>query len=194
MAADVVNPWVDDAVPVAAPAVAVRGRGAEVMAPRWAAGAEVGPVAGLGTHLAAGDGGVWVVGAHGGAGTSTLALLLGAGDAGTSWPVPRSGSVRVLVAARTHAHGIGRAHDAGLQWAAGGLPGVELVGVVWVADAPGRLPRGVREPLRLASGAFPTSFHVPFVGAWRTASATADAVPRDVRRALRGLMPQDRED
>ncbi|CED91403.1 DUF6668 family protein [Actinomyces succiniciruminis] len=185
-----VNPWID-APP---PALAEPERGSEgsedqaIVVPRWAPGAEVEAVGGLSSHPVQEPGGLWVVGAHGGAGTSTLADLLGAGDAGTSWPTSVSGTVRVLVVARTHASGIERAREVGIQWAAGGLAGVELVGVVWVADAPGRLPRPLREPLELASGAFPVGFHVPWVGAWRiTVPASADAAPRDVRRTLRQI-------
>ena len=150
-------------------------------APRWAAGAEVDPPRALGTAAADG-GGLWVVGAHGGAG----ATVLGARDAGTSWPVPGpGGEVQVLVAARTSARGIAAARAAAVQWASGSLPGVVLVGVAWVADAPGRLPRPLRDSLALARGAFPMSVSVPWVGAWRTSEvADATKLPRDVRRAL----------
>ena len=128
-----------------------------------------------------------MVGAHGGAGASVLAGLLGVEDAGVAWPAPRAGDeeVRVLVAARTSAYGIEAAQDAAVQWASGALGGVDLVGVVWVADAPGRLPRELRRRVALVSGAFPMSVSVPWVGAWRTAAVVdAAAVPKDVRRAL----------
>lgn len=179
------NPW----LPAAERPEPDRPRaGEEVRARRWASGAEVRVRDGraLGTFGAPG-GGLWVVGAHGGAGASVLACLLGAEDAGVAWPVPGAGDeeVRVLVAARTSAHGIEAAQDAAVQWASGALEGVDLVGVVWVADAPGRLPRELRRLVALVSGAFPMSVSVPWVGAWRTAAVVdAAAAPKDVRRAL----------
>ncbi|WP_172119603.1 hypothetical protein [Actinomyces faecalis] len=82
-------------------------------------------------------GGVWVVGAHGGAGTPTVTRLLG---------------------------------------------------VVWVADAPGRLPRVLREQLALASGAYPASWCLPWVGAWRLAPAWDQPVPREISRVLHSVL------
>ena len=89
------------------------------------------------------------------------------------WPL--NGSV-VLVPCWLAA-GIGAAQRAAVQWAGGGAPGVELAGVVWVADSPRRLPRSLRGRRALVSGAFPTSVAVPWVGAWREGDAWASPAP-----------------
>lgn len=113
---------------------------------------------------------LWIVGAHGGAGTSTWARLLDAGDAGASWPqhVNPSRSLAVVVCCRSTAAGLRAAQDVGIEWAAGGLPG-QLVGLVVGADAPGRLPRELRDQLQISSGAFPHSIFVPWQAQWRFA-------------------------
>lgn len=174
------NPWIEAPIPSsAAPTPSrpgTRGRA-------WAAGAEVTVGHELETREVADDG-VWLMGAHGGAGTTSLARLTGLADAGTAWPVRAGGCVQVTVVARTSAYGIERARDVAIQWAGGGLPGVRLLGVVWVADAPGRLPRELRAPLALASGAFPVCVHVPFVRAWRLAPAWTMSTPPQMVRAL----------
>lgn len=189
------NPWLSEESEAESEAGSGSGS-AGPRRPRWAAGAEVVVDADDALPTFEADrGGLWVVGAHGGAGATVLAGLLDAGDAGAAWPVPGPGvgRVRAVVAARTSAHGIERARSAAIQWASGDLPGVDLVGVVWVADAPGRLPRPLRGPLSLAGGAFPLSASVPWVGAWRIAAVDAAAVPGRVRRAL-GQLPVDEEE
>ncbi len=183
------NPWL---TPVQEPAP-------EPVAPAprpWAPGADVAAVPGLPVAAVeqAPGGGLWVVGAHGGAGASTLAALLGAGDAGRCWPLDPSGRTRVVVAARTSAYGIGCAQEAAMQWAAGGAPpGTELLAVAWVADAPGRLPRALAKRLGLVSGAFPVAVRVPWVGAWRVGGQGPLPVPKNVWRSLSAL-PQMREE
>ena len=151
------NPWLSEESEAESEAGSGSGS-AGPRRPRWAAGAEVVVDADDALPTFEADrGGLWVVGAHGGAGATVLAGLLDAGDAGAD------------------------------------LPGVDLVGVVWVADAPGRLPRPLRGPLSLAGGAFPLSASVPWVGAWRIAAVDAAAVPGRVRRAL-GQLPVDEEE
>lgn len=182
------NPWL---APVREPAP-------EPVAPAprpWAPGAAVEAVAGLPVAAVEQEprGGMWVVGAHGGAGTTTLAALLGVGDAGRCWPLGPSGSTRVVVVARTSAYGIACAQEAAMQWAAGGAPGAELVAVAWVADAPGRLPRALAKRLGLVSGAFPLAVRVPWVGAWRLGGQGTLPVPKGVWKAL-STLPQRREE
>ncbi len=153
---------------------------------RWAPGAVVEPVDGLPVAPVAQEHevGLWVVGAHGGAGTSTVAWLLGAGDAGRCWPAGQSAGARAVVAARTNGHGVSQAQQAAMQWAAGAVPGVDLVGVVWVADAPGRLPRRLSQQLRLVSGAFPLAVRVPWVPDWRTQDPLSSPAPSRVMKVL----------
>lgn len=109
----------------------------------------------------------WLVGAHGGAGTSTWASLVDAGDAGCAWPSITGGEADVLVVCRSHMAGLEAARKAGMQWAAGAVPGVNLVGLLIVPDIPGRLPKALRLAAEKTAGAFPTTIYAPWVGAWR---------------------------
>ncbi|WP_314975547.1 DUF6668 family protein [Actinomyces bouchesdurhonensis] len=113
---------------------------------------------------------LWMVGAHGGAGASTWAHLLGAGDAGVAWPqhVNPSRALSIVVCCRSTAAGLRAAQDVAIEWASGALPG-QLVGLVVGADAPGRLPRELREQLQITSGAFPRYTFVPWQAQWRFA-------------------------
>lgn len=125
---------------------------------------------------------LWMVGAHGGAGTSTWARILNVGDAGASWPqhVNPSRSLDIVVCCRSTAAGLRAAQDVGIEWASGALPG-QLVGLVVGADAPGRLPRELRDQLQITSGAFPHCTFVPWQAQWRFAKendANADCSRR----------------
>lgn len=111
---------------------------------------------------------LWIVGAHGGAGTSTWSHILGVGDAGAAWPqhVNPSRSLDIVVCCRSTVAGLRAAQDVAIEWAAGALPG-KLVGLVVGADAPGRLPRELRDQLQITSGAFPHCIFVPWQAQWR---------------------------
>lgn len=97
------------------------------------------------------------------------AAIPGGADAGRYWPVPEPpGRTRVVLIARTHASGLRAAQAAARQWASGALGGgVHLLGLVVVADAPGRLPRPLRDLLGLVSGGLPHVWEMPWVEAWR---------------------------
>ncbi|SFQ41154.1 hypothetical protein SAMN04489713_1317 [Actinomadura madurae] len=112
---------------------------------------------------------VWFTSCHGGTGASTLAELYPGGTcAGRYWPVPEPpGQARVVLVARTHASGLIAAQAAARQWAAGVLPGVRLLGLVAVADAPGKRPKPLKELLRLISGGVPQVWELPWVEALR---------------------------
>ncbi len=184
------NPWVPDA-PDAPQAPSEQDPALEVAYRAWAPGAEVRAGSRLG-RVDAPDGGLWVVGAHGGAGASTWAGLLGAGDAGRAWPAPPAGSVaRALVVARTSAAGLAAARAAALEWLAGDCPGVELVGLILGADAPGRrTPRALAAALEETSGAFPTVVRVGWQEAWRLAADPGQARRSRsirVRRVVRAI-------
>ena len=139
-------------------------------------------------------GGCWLVGAHGGAGTTTVSDLLGWAESGCVWPVSADEQVlTVWVVARTHARGVRAAQDAAVQWAGAGLPGVELGGVVWMPDSPRKPSRAMRELKAHVSGAFPMSVTVPWVEAWREDEASASSVPLKVRRAVRPLTTARKE-
>jgi hypothetical protein len=90
---------------------------------------------------------VWLLGAHGGAGVTTLAAMLGpAGDCGGRWP---GGAARespfVVIVAKETVIGLRAAHDLVRQYRcdlAGDV--AELLGVITVAHRPGRVPKSLR--------------------------------------------------
>lgn len=127
---------------------------------------------------------VWLVGAHGGAGESTLTeLVAGSASAAHAWPIPAEDerAPRVLLLARTNAHGLQAAQRALSEWAAGGLP-IDLLGLALVADAPGRLPKALRELCELVAGGAPRVWQLPWVDGWRLGDPVSlDSAPRAVR-------------
>lgn len=133
---------------------------------------------------------LWVLGPHGGAGESTVAEL---GDmwvaAGHAWPAGTPGRPnQVLVAARTSARGLTAAKNAARQWAAGLVSDVELVGLVLTADAPGRLPKPLRDLAKVVAGGYPRTWQLPWVEAWRCGDDVhADSSPREAHHLVNDL-------
>lgn len=142
------------------------------------------------------------VAAHGGSGASLLARLsyVAAGEsecygmaAGRAWPNPElERTVRVVVVARTSMYGLSWARDVARQYlAAAAPPGVELLGLVVVGDAPGRLPRPAAGAARLLRGVYPRVWSVPWVPAYRVLTGLpTDACPPihpAIDRALDGI-------
>ncbi|WP_347256712.1 DUF6668 family protein [Actinomadura sp. RB99] len=128
------------------------------------------PKSALGVVTYSGQGpALWLSSCHGGAGVSTLeALLTDCGSAGRYWPVPvPHGRSRVLLVARGHASGLMAAQTAMRQWAAGGLPSVQLLGLAVVADAPGKRPKPLSDLLRLIAGGVPQLWELPWVEGFR---------------------------
>lgn len=110
---------------------------------------------------------LWIVGAHGGSGESSLAAL----DqdwlpANHSWP-RQLGRTVVVLSCRSSAAGLLAAQASATQWAAGLVPDVELLGLVIIADAPGRLPRPLRDLAQLVSGGVPRAWSIPWIESWR---------------------------
>ncbi|WP_062436419.1 hypothetical protein [Herbidospora daliensis] len=70
----------------------------------------------------------------------------------------------MVLVARTHASGLRAAQAAARQWSAAAVPeGVTVLGLVAVADAPGRLPRPLRELLPLVGDGLPQVWELPWV-------------------------------
>lgn len=134
--------------------------------------------------------GVWWLGAHGGAGESTLEeLFSGSRAADHCWPLTASDlpPARVVLVARTHARGLTAAQTAIREWAAGDAQ-VLLLGLVLIADAPGRLPHGLRQLAALIAGGVPAVWSLPWIEAWRVGELpAADNAPKVVRRLLEDL-------
>ena len=137
---------------------------------------------------------LWWVGAHGGAGESTLEQLLeGSRASGHAWPCGELGTgltPSVLLVARTHARGLRAAQLLAMEWASGSVP-VVLHGLVLIADAPGKLPKPLKDFAHVVSGAVPRVWHLPWVEAWRLGEpVSGDTTPKAVVKVLdelRGL-------
>jgi hypothetical protein len=132
----------------------------------------------------------WWLGCHGGAGVSTLtAALPGSADAWRAWPTSSAPDIfRVVLVARTHAAGLQAARAAAQQWASGAVPRIELVGLVLVADAPGRLPRVLRDIAQLVRGGVPRTWELPWVEALRQGGPPSrDRVPAAFTRLATDL-------
>ena len=134
--------------------------------------------------------GVWWLGAHGGAGETTLEeLFTGSRAADHSWPLTDANvaPARVVLVARTHAHGLRAAQSAIREWAAGDAQ-VLLLGLVLIADAPGRLPHCLRQLADLIAGGIPAVWSLPWIEAWRVGEPPAPHnAPKVVRRLLEDL-------
>jgi hypothetical protein len=138
------------------------------------------------------DGWCWV-GLHGGSGVSTLAAAAGAGtDVSRVLPGPgRKVPVPVVNVARTSAFGLVRAQQVARLSENGvtvlGGPGA-LLGLVLVADAPGRLPKPLAELRHLVSGGFSRVWDIPWVEAWRLGDPPTEAnAPKELRRMVEDL-------
>jgi hypothetical protein len=136
---------------------------------------------------------VSIVGTHGGAGTSTVARLLTATDLGRQWPEPSGGHPpQVLLVARTHASGLMSASQALAGYCATTHPdGPYLIGLVLIADAPGKLPKALKRRVRILASAT-TVFRLPWIASWRSSDTAYDArIAQDLRsfaeQAGRGL-------
>lgn len=114
---------------------------------------------------------VWLLGAHGGAGVSTLAHALApAGDCARFWPaVLEDESPFVVVVAKETIEGLTRAHDLLRQWHCG-MAGTRahLLGLITVAHAPGDAPSAVRRYLDVIDVAAPARWRVDWQKDWPT--------------------------
>lgn len=118
---------------------------------------------------------VWLLGAHGGAGVSTLAQVLGpAADCERRWPAvlataTESESPFVVIVAKESIEGLTRAHDLLRQWHSGAGMGrrrSHLLGLITVAHSPGRVPKPIRRYLEVVDAASPARWRVDWQDAW----------------------------
>ncbi|MFD7873812.1 hypothetical protein ACFV5G_06725 [Streptomyces sp. NPDC059766] len=144
--------------------------------PAWGEPRRPGPVRGR-SHDDVG----WVK-AHGGAGVTSLVEVLGGTDVGARWPDPARGEPRrIVLVGRTSARGLRSVSQALGALKDGRAPqGLDLLAVVLVADAPGRLPLGLLRRIRVLRSAVPVR-RVPWIPAWRT-GATPKVLPRQLDR------------
>ena len=127
----------------------------------------------------------WWLGVHGGAGETSLARLdRHTRAAGHHWPVTATGSTVVLVA-RSNMSGLLAAQRAATEWASGTLPGIRLAGLVVMADAPGRLPKEIRDFARVVGGGVPHLWTIPWIPEWRLGhELTLEQLPTEARTVL----------
>jgi hypothetical protein len=136
------------------------------------------------SHKPAGLYWAWV-GAHGGAGVTTLAEAVpGGADFGRDFPaevgVP---GLPAVVVCRANAQGLVAAREAAAKAAS---LAEDVLGLVVVADMPERRrPKPLAEALYLTRGAYPELWEMPWVPAWRFGEPPAPAnSPRQVRELL----------
>lgn len=171
------NPWVTDPEPDTAPAPVLTVPAEEDTTPTGPTGYIPGvrPPAlddqldGYAVEHSLTGGTYWWMGAHGGAGETTLAAMDPNGwEAGHAWPLHPAGS-HVVVVARETATGLQAATNARKSIAAGAVPGVTLLGLVTIAAAPGKTPPTITQRLRLLEKAYPRTRRIP----WRPELITA---------------------
>ncbi|WP_211287011.1 DUF6668 family protein [Georgenia soli] len=134
---------------------------------------------------------LWWLGVHGGAGEWTLAQLVPQWrPADHAWPlvVNNQAAARTVLVARSSMRGLRAAQIAATQWASGIVPHVTVLGLVVIADAPGRLPRPIRDLIKVVGGGVPRVWHLPWVESWRLGEdVSLETAPREVRKLVEDL-------
>ena len=139
-----------------------------------------------------GPGGGWAwYGLHGGAGVTTLATAVPGGVDFGGLPYQYGHpTLPVVAVCRSHASGLSAAQR-WAAWAAQNPAAVNLLGLVVVADAPGRLPRSLESTIRLIKGGYPRLWRVPFVQFWRVGvPPSAQHLPAAGRQLHKDLTAQ----
>ena len=102
--------------------------------------------------------------------------MYGGQDCGRSWPGPHDPR-SVLLVARTHASGLATVPGALDLFRRGAAPqGLDLEGVVLVADAPGRLPRPLADRVSALEAVIDV-YRVPWVPDWRLGDPPGPPAP-----------------
>lgn len=133
---------------------------------------------------------LWWVGVHGGAGETTMSQLLpGTRAANHRWPIPPPPvPTPVILVARTNGSGLRAAQRAAIEWASGVVQGVAVLGLVLIADAPGRLPRVLDDFADIVGGGVPRVWDIPWIEEWRRGEApTPDNTPDEVFEVLESI-------
>ena len=134
-----------------------------------------------------GSASLWIVGVHGGAGESAVTRLInGSRSTQHTWPALEDAGMppRVLLVCRSNMNGLEAARRALIEWAAPQAPQVELLGLAVLADAPGKLPKELRDLETIVGGGAPRLWHLPWVEAWRTGDVAPERLPRETRKFI----------
>lgn len=91
---------------------------------------------------------------------------------------------RVLLVCRSNTKGLEAARRALIEWTSPQPPDIELLGLAVLADAPGKLPKPLRELATIVGGGAPRLWHLPWVEAWRTGDTDTDHLPRETRKFI----------
>ncbi|MCQ9334512.1 hypothetical protein NQ042_10590 [Corynebacterium phoceense] len=119
---------------------------------------------------------IWLIAAHGGAGATFLARSLAPfGDAGQFWPVKDKYPWCVVVA-RTTRTGLEAAHDLVLQEQSNKSGGCRVLGIILVADAPGKTPKSIEQRISVLEKTVPTIWRVGYFEDWR--ESTLEDLPQ----------------
>ncbi|NLU77212.1 hypothetical protein HCA58_02150 [Micromonospora sp. HNM0581] len=126
--------------------------------------------------------GIGWIGAHGGAGASTLTRLLGGTDIGCRWPDPALAEpAQVMVTGRTNLDGLRAVSRVLNAMREGRHPAdLRLVGVVLIADLPGWLPPPLLARIRLLRSISPV-YRLPWIPQLRV-GAEPKQLPRQLSR------------
>jgi hypothetical protein len=131
----------------------------------------------------------WFLGVHGGAGESTLArLFAGFAPAHHAWPIaPRAHArTRVTLCARTSFWGMAAVQASMRDWSATHRGHVDVLGLVLIADRPGRLPSPLRDLEQILAGATPHLWRLSWAERWALGETPTRAnAPRNEVEALR---------
>ena len=109
---------------------------------------------------------VWLLGAHGGAGISTLGHVLDfASECGQKWPAPLQGeSPFVAIVARERVDSLDMAGDLIRQHVSGMAGNSTLLGLITIADRPGRkIPREIDQTRKIVGGLAPTTWRIEWI-------------------------------
>ncbi len=131
------------------------------------------------------------LGAHGGAGTTSLAAATSAIELRQPFPELDAGTkLPVLVACRSNHNGLAAAQHTARLWSQP-ASALTLVGLVVVADAPGRQPKPLRELRFLAGGAYRQVWDVEWFEPWRLGQQPSPLVrPKAVDQLVAELTAQ----
>lgn len=133
---------------------------------------------------------LWIVGAHGGAGETTIAGLDPRWEAAEhSWPSLPGGAPAVCVlVARTNVSGLMAAQRALTQWASSTAgPSAQCVGLLLLADCPEKkTPAPIKDLITHVAGGAPRLWRIGWVEQWRLGDVDGRP-PRHVAKVLRDL-------
>ena len=140
---------------------------------------------------------IWLLGAHGGAGVSTLeSVWAPAADSRRGWPAADAAPF-VVVVARMHAAGLDAAQQLCVQHRRDEVGGCELLGLVTVAATPGKPAVSLSRRREIVAAAAGASWHIDWVPELlaceptELAQWTPDYTPPPAKRFARPLAPTD---